>query len=563
MKKILIILISFFILDSCARTGVPSGGPKDITPPKLVKAIPDTLSTNVPTNLKSIKLYFNELVQLKDYSKNILISPPIDPAPTFSPIGMPSREVEVKFNGELKKNTTYTINFGQAIVDNNEYNPYSYFNYVFSTGKKIDSLTLKGSVKDLFSKEMEKNIIVALYAIDSAYSDSAIFKEKPYYITKLDTANTYQFKYLKPGKFRLIAFNDKIPNSRVDIKQEKMAFADSIINTKTTSEVPTLYMFKPPQPFRYVDGKQNGYGRIDFYVTGNPKEMSVTGFAPKIPDNFIEHKAYSDTLQFYFNPEKLELKDKSNRLRFTLTHDGITDTIPSVNYNNSTKHNFKIFGRNLIYSPKRNYEIASDNPIDTINAKFISVQIDSTKIDFKTEKLSNKKFKLNFPIEFDKKYKVNLLPGALIDYFGKKNDTINLTFSTGKERDYGNIKITLKNKPQHSFWLKLFDENNKEVESVYSNNDVFEFKYLTPKKYYFQLWVDENENKRYDTGDILNKRQPEVVYIYPQEIEVKAFWDINETWELPPLPKAKDTTIEKQIKTLITLYLMNILFANG
>lgn len=518
---------------SCARTGTPSGGPKDITPPKLLKASPDTLSTNVPVDIKGIKLYFDELVQLQDYSKNVLISPPLEPSPTFSPIGTPAREVEVTFNAPLEKNTTYTLNFGKAIVDNNEYNPFSYFTYVFSTGNKIDSLTLSGSVKDLLNKKPEKDMIAALYEVDSTYNDSAVFRKKPLYITKLDTLNNFKFAYLKPGKFRLVAFNDKIPNVRIDPKEERMAFADSIIDTRKIKQSPDLYLFSPQQSYRYVDAKQVGYGRIDFYVTGNPKELKIKPISPEISDTLIQHKTFGDTLQFYFNPKKLDLKERNNRFKFALIHDNITDSIPPVTYDNSVKQEFKIFGRNLNYNPEKHYEISSDTPIDSINIGFISVKSDTTNIAFKPERVNLKTFKLVFPIAFEKSYNIQVLPGAFTDWFGKKNDSLSLSFNTGKEKDFGNIKITIKNKPKYPFWIKLLDNSNKVVESIYSSDDTFTFNHLIPKKYNLQLWVDENENKKYDTGDILQKKQPEKIYLYPKQIVLKAYWDINETWILP------------------------------
>ncbi|MBV7441151.1 Ig-like domain-containing protein [Weeksellaceae bacterium TAE3-ERU29] len=532
MNKVFIILIALTTLFSCARRGNPTGGPKDITPPKLLRATPDTLSTNVPVDLKEIRLTFDELVQLRDYTKNVLISPPVEPSPTFSPIGTPSREVKVKFNEHLKKNTTYTINFGKSIVDNNESNPFSYFTYVFSTGPRIDSLQLVGAVQDLTSKKPEQGLIAALYEIDSAYTDSLVFKEKPYYIAKLDSTQTYHFKYLKPGKFRLVAFNDKIPNSKIDLKQEKMAFADTIIDTRKISTAPMLYLFEPPQDFRYLDAKQNGYGRIDFYVTGKPKDLKVIPTDERFSETLTIHKPYSDTLQFYFNPKKVEL-ERRTRLRFLLAHDGVSDSIPTILYDNSAKAGLKITERKLNYVPGKNYILDADYPIDTINKDSISVKIDTMKLAFDVERVNEKRFKLKFPIKFEKNYKIELLPGAFTDWTGNKNDSTSFSFSTQKERDYGNLKLTIQNKPTHKFWLKLYDANDKEIESIYSDNSVFEFKYLLPQKYYFKLMVDENENRRYDSGNIFLLRQPEKVYVYSQEIDVKPFWDINETWVLP------------------------------
>ncbi|MGQ1944878.1 Ig-like domain-containing protein [Ornithobacterium rhinotracheale] len=533
MKKYIFYIASILLFVQCAQRGTPSGGPKDITPPKLVRAVPDTLSTNVSTKLKEINLYFDELVQLRDYSKNIIISPPVEPAPTFLPAGTASREVQVKFNDTLRPNTTYTINFGKSIVDNNEGNPYSFFTYVFSTGKTIDSLTLSGEVKDMMSNEPLKDIVVALYEVGKNYSDSVVFKEKPYYIAKVDSANRYEFKYLKAGKFRLVAFEDKVPNVKIDLKQEKMAFASEIINTQTTRVAPTLALFTPEQGYRYQDGKQEGYGRINFYVTGNPKKMEVKPISHDLGELLQIHRAYSDTLQMYFNPEKANFKDKRTRLKFTLTHDAVTDSIPTVLYDNSIKYNFKVYGGTDDMTPAKKLQIGADYPIDTFNTKFISVKKDSVALDFTVKKINYRKLQIDFPIQWESKYQVELLPGAITNWFGKENDTVAIDFGTKRERDYGNLELILQNKPDSPFWLKLFDSSNKEIYSIYTTDSKFDFKFLPPKKYHFQIWVDENKNKRYDTGNILENRQPEPVYIYPDPINVKAFWDVKETWVLP------------------------------
>lgn len=533
MKKYILYLASILIFTQCAQRGTPSGGPKDIIPPKLLRALPDTLSTNVSPKLKEINLYFDELVQLKDYSKNIIISPPIEPAPTFLPAGSASREVRVKFNDTLRLNTTYTINFGKSIVDNNEGNPYSFFTYVFSTGKNIDSLTLSGEVKDMVSSNPLKDVVVALYEVGKNYSDSVVFREKPYYIAKVDSTNHYEFKYLKAGKFRLVAFEDKVPNVKIDLKQEKMAFASEIIDTQSTRQAPLLSLFSPAQSYRFQEAKQEGYGRINFYVTGKPEKMKVTPISHDLGKLLQIHKAYSDTLQLYFDPEKADFKDKRTRLKFTLTHDAVTDSIPTVLYDNSIKYNFKVNSSIEEMTPVKKLKIGVDYPIDTFNTKFISVKKDSLTLDFLVKKINYRKLQIDFPIQWEGKYRVELLPGAVTNWFGKSNDTVSVDFSTKRERDYGNLELILENKPNSPFWLKLLDASNKEIYSVYTTDSKFEFKFLPPKKYYFQIWVDENKNRRYDTGNILENKQPEMIYIYPEPINLKAFWDIKEKWILP------------------------------
>ena len=183
LKKLLgLLFVTFMVLAlwQCAKRGSPSGGPKDITPPKLVRAEPENFSTNFKAT--KIRLYFDELIKLEDVQNQLVVSPPFKNPATISPMGGPSRYIEVTIKDTLRENTTYTINFGQSIVDNNEGNPNSFLSYVFSTGDYLDSLTLSGAVKDAINRKADEFISVMLYEIDSAYTDSTIYKQPPLYI---------------------------------------------------------------------------------------------------------------------------------------------------------------------------------------------------------------------------------------------------------------------------------------------------------------------------------------------------------------------------------------------
>jgi hypothetical protein len=141
MKKtnfLLICLISILITQ-CAKRGIPEGGPKDETPPFLIKAEPKQNSVNFKE--KRIRLYFNEYIKLNDFRKQLVVSPPIDKGLySISPQSGASKYIQIDINDTLPKHTTYVFNFGQSVVDNNEGNPLPFFKYVFSTGKYIDSV---------------------------------------------------------------------------------------------------------------------------------------------------------------------------------------------------------------------------------------------------------------------------------------------------------------------------------------------------------------------------------------------------------------------------------------
>ena len=142
----LFFLLTIVALMQCAKRGTPTGGPKDIAPPILVRSTPANMSINFKSN--KIRLYFDELIKLKDVQEQLIVSPPLKYNLEISPQGGASKYVEIKIKDTLKANTTYTLNFGQSIQDNNEGNPSSFLTYVFSTGDYIDSLQVSGVVKD-------------------------------------------------------------------------------------------------------------------------------------------------------------------------------------------------------------------------------------------------------------------------------------------------------------------------------------------------------------------------------------------------------------------------------
>ena len=170
----LAVLVAF--VSNCARTGRPEGGPKDETAPLFVTAIPPY--ETVKFDKKEIKINFNEYITLKDLNSQLVISPPMKSPPLISPQGTPSEYLKIKILDTLQQNTTYIINFGNAVQDNNEGNKLENFKYVFSTGTYIDSLATSGSIKDVQLTETPTKINVLLYKIDSTFNDSIVYKKK-------------------------------------------------------------------------------------------------------------------------------------------------------------------------------------------------------------------------------------------------------------------------------------------------------------------------------------------------------------------------------------------------
>lgn len=233
-----IILLSFSLVvgnTGCGQIGMPTGGPKDSIPPRFLSASPALRSVNVKTN--RITLTFDEYVNLKEAQTNVLISPFPKKTPT---IDYKLKTVSIKLKDSLLPNTTYSINFGDAIIDNNEGNPLKNFTYVFSTGNQIDSFALSGNVVIAETGKTDSTLQVLLYR---SLNDSAVQKTKPDYISRLSGDGSFLFVNLPAGKFRVYALKDGDGGKTYNSKKELFAFSDSVILVSENTIPVSLFAF--------------------------------------------------------------------------------------------------------------------------------------------------------------------------------------------------------------------------------------------------------------------------------------------------------------------------------
>lgn len=211
----------------CAQIGMPTGGPRDSTPPVLLNATPP--NNTIHFKGKEIVLTFDEYVHLQDLQKNLLTAP--EPK-TIPNITSKLKTVTIKIRDTLQPNTTYSFQFGNAIQDINENNPYHDFTYVLSTGSYIDSLTLNGNVIIAQTGKPDSTLIAMLY---NNLGDSAVYKEKPRYVARLDSSGNFHFKNLASGTYHLFALKDESGQKMYNNPSQLFAFADSAI--KISKEV--------------------------------------------------------------------------------------------------------------------------------------------------------------------------------------------------------------------------------------------------------------------------------------------------------------------------------------
>ncbi len=225
---VLIILWSIGIFWNCANIGMPDGGMKDETPPKFLGSTPPNFSVNFSES--RIILEFDEYIVQKDLNNQLLVSPPVKNKPI---IKFKGKKIQIDLMSELEENTTYTINFGNAIVDNNEGNALPDFQYVFATGPIIDSLQITGIVKDAYTLEAIEGAVVMLY---KDLSDTAIFTSLPYYVARSLKDGSFGVKNIADTTYQIMALVDNNQNYLYDLAEEKIAFIDSFLRPSASLE---------------------------------------------------------------------------------------------------------------------------------------------------------------------------------------------------------------------------------------------------------------------------------------------------------------------------------------
>lgn len=518
-----------FALWQCARRGTPSGGEIDTTPPVLKRAEPKNLSVNFKSN--SIRLYFDEFIKLEDIQNQLVVSPPLKYIPDIKPKSGPSKIVEIKFKDTLRENTTYTLNFGQSIVDNNEGNPNSFLSYVFSTGDYIDSLSLSGAIKDAYNRTAEKFVSVMLYSIDSAYTDSTIYKYPPNYLTNtLDSFPLFSLKNLKAGDYALFALKDEGKNNVFDQRSDKIGFLTDTINLPTDN-VYLLNLFKEKPDYSISVPSYVAKNHIVFGYQGSQEnfEIKTLTVLPDSVKTLMLKDREKDTIDYWLTPTDLDsivFTVTNQKLKVVDTFVVKTRKLPLDSLKLTPNHTGKL-------NFEDTFHILGNTPITKIDTSKIAVldkDTIQTPFSLKLDSIKNK-VDFNFEITDNQKYNVILLPGAIEDFFGMQNDTIVTRLSTGGYAEYGNLTLNLSGNVIYPLLVELIEENGTLVRSVSAKKpQAFEFNNLDPKNYRIRIIFDTNDNGKWDTGNYLKKIQPELIKYYPDLIEIRANWEKNETF---------------------------------
>lgn len=601
---LVISVVAYLISISCANRGSgPQGGPKDITPPRPQRSIPDANSLNYKKN--RIDIIFDEIVQVQNTFDNIIISPPQKQAPTVKAIG---KKISVELQDTLKDETTYTIFFGDAIVDNNEHNVLSGYSFSFATGESIDTLKMSGTLIDAATLNPIAGVIVGIH---SDLSDSA-FTSKPFdRITKTDKNGNFSITNIRSGKYRIYALDDVGNNYRFDTPDEKIAFSDSIFEPSVSTNIVADTVYRD-SVLKLSTGKYDTLRLVDtvirkFDVRYSPDSIVLRAFVEDYYNQYVVKSLRPDVRHFsiYFNAPNKELP-RTEGINFDIGKGVVVE--PNTR------------GDTIDYWLKDSALWA----IDTLKLRLTYMKMDSThnlvqqtdtislrsqKRRAKAEKnrtqefltlISNAKGSINYfdtieisiptPAEMDTEKKILLQRRVdtiwqpqksaitAIDSVGRRyrvtatlqpSQTYRLVVDSASFRDiYGNVNkgttfdFTVKSKDVYASLtlemgvftgkeiIELIDKNEKVIRRAIADKQKVRFDNLDAGTYYARLFVDLNGNGKYDVGNFAEKRQAEPVYYYNKSFELRQMWDNEEYWNYSELPilRQKPQEIKKVIE---------------
>lgn len=578
-------LLSVLLLQRCANVVAPTGGPKDELPPVVVETTPENHSVNF--NSKRIDITFDEYITLENAKQKVIFSPLLDEK---ADIKLKDQTVVIKFNETLKTNTTYTINFGDAIKDLHEGNVFQDYVFSFSTGEVLDTLSIAGRLLSADEKKPIEDAFVTLYYGDSDGLDTLPLTRKPDFVGKVDKEGYFNISGLADKKYFVFAIKDVNSNYYFDLPNEQVAFLDTLVSPVPFKPLPkhnadstmkqnadtlqqlsvlpdstesvifdtisgktfdlkardlTLYMFTEKDTTQTLLEKklvENGLLRFAFR---QPAENVMIETTEILPDSFNIVKVHSadfDTISWYFTPK---VKDSLwVQIKYdTLINDSTLYNLVFKEKKGQKAENLKI-SDNLVNNsimPDTVLTLAFGEPLldfqlpdsvlfiadkDTLNEKPIFEKADEFGF----------RYKLKNTLEADKEYSIAIPDSVLFSIRQRTNAALNLKFHLAKEDEYGNIFITVvppDNVPQ--VIVQLLNDKNKIVDTqIITEKQEVEFWYLAPGKYKLKAILDADANGKWSTGNFHRHFLPETIIDYKDELDLKAGWDIDlkDEWNL-------------------------------
>lgn len=535
ISKIIFPALAILLFAKCAQVAPLNGGKRDIDPPKLLEAIPANRTINF--NSDQIVLKFNENIKLQDLPNQLIVSPKLSFDPDIEADG---KKITISFKKQaLLPNTTYRFYFGKAVIDMTEGNAIPNFEYVLATGNAIDSLKIKGTIINAFNNKPESDITIGLYN-KTEEIDSLPYKISPNYITRTSQNGSFQFANLPYTIYKVFGFLDKNKNNLYDGDAEKISFYGTDLDLKSDTTI-KLSLFKEEPAKVYVKKINSPYFGFTQIILNKKSFLSLNSVNKADGKNIYETNPgiEKDTLSFYYKNIKDTLPLILKNISFKKI-DTIKVQLPKTN---ALKKNFTFTtnassGKLPLQKP---LQIRFINWMDTNR-----ITISKIKLTSKTDSLINLE-KLNYKwlnittLEIGNKlkqgirYSLKVDTNAFFDENGIKNDSLKVEFETENENELGKLSLKLLFNKKQGYLIQLIDQQEQIVKEKFisfslsgSNATTIDFTNVTPGTYQIKIVFDDNENKKWDTGNIISKIQPEHVFIHPKPIKILSDWEIEE-----------------------------------
>ncbi len=523
-----VITIYLVILSACANRVNPTGGDKDVKPPSILAAEPANEQTRF--NEEFITLQFDEFIDLQDPQNQILISPAMKERPEFKKKG---KKLLVKFKEGLRENTTYTINFGESIVDITEKNPLGNFEYTFSTGDELDSLWIAGRVVNATDNEPSEKVLVGIY---DTSSDTLFTTSPPLYIARTNKDGRFKMNNLPSGTYQLMALGDKNNNLFYDVPGEQIAFYPTPISIDTSKVPPySMRLFSEGnEKIKLMERNNREYGRIELIYSSPSDSLTIELIDNPIPekDLLIYNTTNNDTINIWYRniePKQLQLivNNHQNYLD-TVSFKKLADksTSSSVKYVSNMRGGREQASIHL----KKPVYIEFNHPIQEIQQQNIQLIEDSIPLDISStirrDKKNPRKLIIDHPWKAATKYNLIIPDSTMLDFIGKKNKLIDIIFKTTPRDQYGNLLVKLQEADSsRQYLLKIVDSRKNVIYFDRMEETQKELTYLETGSYTIFVIDDANKNGEWDTGNYAEKLQPERVFNARSSIQIKANWD--------------------------------------
>lgn len=554
MKSLALHLLALAVLlPGCAKIVTPAGGPKDTDPPEVMREQPANGSTGF--NGRHIRITFDEFVTTNAPAENVVFSPPLRETPAFT---LKGKSLLVKFNDSLRSNTTYNMVFSNFIRDYHEGNPLAYYHYSFSTGAEIDSFRMDGKITDALTMEPQADFFVMLYFNDI---DSLPLTTRPDYVTKSRSDGTFAFRNIRCGNYKVFALKDLNGNLLYDLPGEAIAFYDTPVCAVRADTLPKDTLPKggrashagPAAVVRLRAFTENSRS-LKLLETMNPEPgvyrfrfNAPVGRFSAVPSGkgigfFQVIAPTADTVTWYLK------EPLADTLAYILHADSLCDTVGLVPFRPRPKTGR---GRDRETAPRLHAVFLNEGHLYkplTLKFGFPVKPLKAFPVIVRTQQKNRSDTmlytasvpdtfvtELPLPLTFEgkKSYTVTI-PGAVFEgYNGLTHDTLRTSFITKSEKDYGSLTIHCllpSDGVQHI--VQLWKEKSLIQETLLTESRTIDYRNLDPGSYRIKAIGDLNGNGRWDTGDYRARRQPEPAEAFAKTITLRAFWDVEETFEI-------------------------------